>query len=268
MVSIRHIALCLLLPLLGFAQGHKETHWEVGGFLGASNYIGDLAPDLKMNMTRPVLGLAGKYNFNNYVATGLELNAGWIAGNDSNFESLKYRGLSFRSSILEVSGQIELNFFRFGTGPRDSRFTPYIYTGLSFFKFNPVTDYAGDKYYLERMSTEGQGVLANTPEKYSLFQLAVPIGAGIKFNVATNWNIMVHGAYRSTFTDYLDDVSSLYVNNDALANTAGPASASLADPNHVGREGKQRGNPQLKDWYVFAGITVSYVLPGRICYTF
>jgi hypothetical protein len=258
----------MALPVLCSAQGSKKTNWEISGFLGASNYIGDLAPDLALNTTRPVLGVGMEYNFNSYVSAGGQINMGWIAGNDSNFESQKYRGLAFRSSIVELSGQMEFNFFRFGNGPRDRRFSPYLYTGLSFFKFNPIADYNGDKYYLQRMSTEGQGVIENAPHKYSLFQFAIPVGAGVKFKLSNDWNLSVHGAYRGTFTDYLDDVSGTYVNNDALAAKAGGASAALADPSGVGRAGKQRGNPQNKDWYVFAGISISYVLPGRVCYTF
>jgi hypothetical protein len=268
MISLRYIFLCITLPVLCFGQGHKETNWEIGGFLGAANYIGDLAPDLSLKMTRPAIGVSAKYNFNSYLSAGGQLNAGWIAGNDSNFESLKYRGLAFRSSIFEVSGIMEFNFLHFGNGPRDRRISPYLYTGLSFFKFNPVADYEGDKYYLQRMSTEGQDVIDNAPKKYSLLQFAIPLGAGFKFKMSDNWNLAVHGAYRGTFTDYLDDVSGTYVDNDALESKAGTASAGLADPNGVGKNGKQRGNPQIKDWYVFAGITLSYVLPGRICYTF
>jgi hypothetical protein len=227
-----------------------------------------MAPDFALKETRPVIGANIKYNFNSYFALGGELNCGWIAGNDSNFEALKYRGLAFRTNILEVSGIAEFNFFRFGTGPRDSKFTPYLFTGLSFFKFNPVSYYQGDKYYLQRMTTEGQGLVDSAPDKYSLLQFAVPIGAGFKFKLQDNLNMAVSVGYRGTFTDYLDDVSGQYVGSGLLEEKASNESAALADPNSIGRKGKQRGNPYNKDWYVFAGISLSYVIPGRICYTF
>lgn len=268
MFSFRYILLFFFLPGLCLAQGRKNTNWEIGAFLGAANYTGDLAPDLALNETRPALGLHAEYNFNNYFSLGGHLTAGWIGGNDSNFATQKYRGLSFKSYILEASALAEFNFFRYGNGPRDRRFSPYLYTGLSFFKFNPVADYGDERYNLQRMSTEGQDVIAGAPGKYSLFNFAIPIGAGVKFKLARDWNMSIHGAYRGTFTDYLDDVSGMYVDNDALASKAGAASAGLADPTGIGRVAEQRGNPQKKDWYVFAGISISYVLPGRICYTF
>jgi hypothetical protein len=268
MVSLRYIFLLALLPLTGFGQSYSKTNWEIGGFLGAANYLGDMAPDFAFRETKPVIGANIKYNFNSYFSLGGELNCGWISGNDSNFEALKYRGLSFRSNILEVSGITEFNFFRFGTGPRDAKFTPYLFTGLSFFKFNPIAYYDDEKFYLQRMTTEGQGLVDSAPNKYSLLQFAIPIGAGFKFKLQDNLNMTVSVGYRGTFTDYLDDVSGQYIDNDKLVEVAGPESAALADPNSMGRKGRQRGNPYNKDWYVFAGISLSYVLPGRICYTF
>jgi hypothetical protein len=268
MFSFRYIFLLLAIPLCTSAQRYSKNNWEISGFLGATNYLGDMAPDLAMNETRPALGLGVRRNFNSYISLVGELNCGWIAGNDSNFESLKYRGLSFRSNILDVTGQMEFNFFRFGSGPRDSRFTPYVFTGLSFFKFNPKADYGGDTYYLQRMSTEGQALTDSASKKYSLLQFAIPIGAGVKFKLQESWNLSVHVAYNGTFTDYLDDVSGQYVDNDLLVNKAGTESAALADPNHMGRAGKQRGNPYINDWFIFAGVSLSYVLPGHICYTF
>jgi hypothetical protein len=259
----------LMLPLAALAQVNNKTSWELGAFLGGSNYLGDLAPDISLQATRPALGLGIKYDFNTYFAAGLQLNTGWISGNDSNFEANKYRGLAFSSNILELMGNLEFNFFRFGTAPRDRQFTPYLYTGLSFFKFNPVNEYQGDKYYLQRMSTEGQGLIDDAPERYSLLQFAIPIGAGMKFHIADNWNLAIHGAYRATFTDYLDDVSDRYIEYETLSAYASPQSAALADPNKVAEKGnKQRGNQYATDWYVFAGVSLSYILLGSDCYTF
>jgi len=67
---------------------------------------------------------------------------------------------------------------------------------------------------------------------------------------------------RKTFTDYIDDVSTHYVDQNILLQVKGPKAVALAYrgdelPNGAGypRDGEQRGTPKEMDWYYFLGIT-------------
>ena len=99
-------------------------------------------------------------------------------------------------------------------------------------------------------------------------QIALPIGGGIKIS-AGNIGIGIEVGARRTYSDYLDDVSTLYPDMAAVLTLHGPAAVALSDrsisrldttltiPNAFM---KQRGNSTDKDWYMFAGITVFWRL--------
>lgn len=69
-----------------------------------------------------------------------------------------------------------------------------------------------------------------------------------------------------TFTDYLDDLSSDYVEYSELLNGNGPLAAALGNRigEYLGTEpvimetGTARGNPQKKDWYYIGAFTITY----------
>ena len=258
------ISLCLCLPNWILAQ-HR---WEIGVFGGVSNYEGDLAPDPVLKESHPAVGIVLKRNANPYFSYTLSANYGSISGNDSNFKSLAPRGLKFDSKIIELSTQIEFNLFKFGTPDvfLAKRFTPYVFTGLSFFHFDPTVTYGGKLYHLQQENTEGEGLGSGSPSEYKLNQLSIPIGGGLKFNLSDRLNLLILASYRATFTSYLDDVGGLYPDKAKLvASKGGDLSAYFSDPTGIGVTGSQRGNPDKLDWYMFYGITLSYIIPGPIC---
>ncbi|MEO8734181.1 MAG: hypothetical protein ABI373_07610 [Flavobacteriales bacterium] len=74
--------------------------------------------------------------------------------------------------------------------------------------------------------------------------------------------------YTKTFTDYIDDVSGIYYNNDSIAAARGPVAAHLADPSLgdiAGQTatGQQRGQPKHKDGYMFLKFDLHYKLYRR-----
>ncbi|MGZ5282483.1 MAG: DUF6089 family protein, partial [Bacteroidia bacterium] len=166
----------LFFPLHLLAQ--SKGNWEVGLFAGASNYQGDLAPNIVLSETKPVVGALLKRAVSEYFAYGVVLNYGVISGNDKNFDHLKPRNIHFQSEVFEISPQLEFNFFRFGTSPRAHKFTPYVFAGLSYFKFNPKAKLNDEWVRLQPLTTEGQGIINGAPKKYNLWQLAIPFGAG------------------------------------------------------------------------------------------
>ncbi|HKL39473.1 MAG TPA: DUF6089 family protein, partial [Cryomorphaceae bacterium] len=85
-----------------------------------------------------------------------------------------------------------------------------------------------------------------------------------KFNIAGNFAGSLEWGMRRTFTDYLDDVSTSYVDEGILIEENGPLSAELADRSIVAtgpdgtNTGMQRGETNREDWYVFTGLILTY----------
>jgi hypothetical protein len=261
------LLLSFLAPLSVFSQD-----WHVGGFLGISNYSGDLVQQrVDMKYTRPTIGLMVKRDFNRYFTARLGFQWGRVAAADSSNESklLQARNLSFRSPIWEGSLIGEFNFFDI----YERGYTPYVFGGLALFSFYPSTkDSAGNSVPLRRLNTEGQG-LAEYPDRqqYSLYQFAIPFGAGIKALLDDHWTLGFEIGFRKTFTDYLDDVSKTYADQDALRRY-GQRTVDFAyrgdevsghngiTPGTYPGEAVNRGSDKKKDWYVFTGFTLTYRL--------
>ena len=275
-MSIKNFILFVFLCCwIKFSSGQiREKTLELGFFAGSSNYIGDLAPNIVIKESQPAIGISIKKNVSPYFAYGAQMNFGTISGNDNDFKSLSTRNLNFKSNIFEISPQMEFSFFPFAVGINKGKFTPYLFVGLSVFYFDPKTTYHGDTYRLQPLSTEGQGLIEGAPAPYNLWQVAIPFGGGVKLNIAERWNIAFSSGFRATFTDYLDDVSGTYADKQLIGKKKGNVAMALSDRSgefndlYTGLNGKQRGDSQLKDWYVFTGFTISYIIKQGPCYRF
>jgi hypothetical protein len=212
-----------------------------------------------------------RHNWDRRWSWKMELNFGRISGDDSKAATAFEvdRNLSFHSSIVEFSPQIEFNFFDFETGSSDFPFTPYIFGGISVFHFNPKADLNGHVYELQPLGTEGQGM--NGIKRYKRLQMAIPFGGGIKISLGRLGFGLEVGA-RRTYSDYLDDVSTIYPDMAALLANSGPVAVALSDrslsrldtSSHVPVFMKQRGNASDKDWYLFAGVTFFWRLSSPL----
>jgi hypothetical protein len=241
---------------------------------GPSNYQGDLAQDITFKETHLSGGIFLKKNANPFFSHCFSLMEGEISGNDQNFSSQKIRNLSFRTNITELSYQLEFNFFPFSFGLKHEEFTPYVFTGLSLFYFDPEATYNGQTIKLNKLDTEGKVASNESKRAYSLYQLAIPIGGGFKFCISERVIIGINVGFRSAFSDYLDDVSTTYYDKNILNEKNGKLSAELSDRSgnlnspSIGYIGKQRGRSDLKDWYIFSGIIISYKIRDAVCYQF
>ena len=179
-----------------------------------------------------------------------------------NREYLKPRNLSFYNSITEANLGLDLDILDIST----KHFTPYMYGGLAVFLSNPWTyDNSGQKTFLQPLSTEGQG-LPEYPEQkpYGKLNWALMFGGGFKIGVNESLSIGIEFSQRKSFTDYIDDVSTHFVDRDLLLLAKGPKAVELA---YRGDEipggvqsfpvhGEQRGTPSEMDWYYYLGTTI------------
>lgn len=261
-MKLKLLLLSLVVSLASFAQ-----EWEAGITFGPTQYQGDLPyKQLEFSKTRVGGGITGRYTINPYLAVSALLMDGVISGDDaiSNEYWHTKRNLNFRSNILELSGNFEVNFLKYVPGSRTKRFTPFLSVGVGFFHFNPVTDDAsGKKVKLHDIMTE--------PNKsYSLNQVCFPIGGGIKYNIASTWTLGVTYATRILRTDYLDDVSTTFIQPGQTG-----ATPQALDLSFRGKEIKstypypasvsQRGDPKNNDTYIYLGISLTKTFRKYAC---
>jgi hypothetical protein len=258
----------LFIATLVFTFSAKAQYHEIGIMLGTSYYVGDINPQFHWSPEfNPGGGLIYRYNFNDRVAFkgSILYNRLYAHDKDSRDSWQKNRNLHFRNDIFEFSGQIEINFLTYEIGDRRRPSSPYLFVGLALFRHNPEAEFDDRWIDLQPLGTEGQGI-EGFEEPYSLTQIAIPFGVGFKFNIVGNLAGSVEWGMRRTFTDYLDDVSTVYVDQGILIEENGPLSAELADRSLVPtgpdgtNNGMQRGETNREDWYVFTGLIVTYKL--------
>ncbi|MFM2136323.1 MAG: hypothetical protein RL021_1723 [Bacteroidota bacterium] len=256
----------LLIALLPCAVSAQYN--EAGVLIGWSTYKGDLSPHLFKTYSNNLAGgLYFRHNWNRHWSWKVALNFGKVSAEDADSD-IPFnidRNLSFQSGIFDISPLIEFNFLPYETGNRYYPFTPYLFTGISLFHFNPKAELGDRLYELQPLTTEGQ-------KPYKRWQLAIPIGGGIKFT-AGRVGIGIEVGARRTYTDYLDDVSGLYPDAAQLLLDKGATAVALSDRSFSSRDTandisgsylKMRGNSYDKDWYLFGGITVYYRLSSLL----
>jgi hypothetical protein len=269
MKRFKHRIILLLIVTFIFSFSSEAQQFkpntEVGILLGTSYYLGDLNTT-HFNQPLPAVGLIIRKNIDKRFAYKAEVMYLNIQSDERSSEDTiaKNRGLHFKSPIYELSGQVEFNFLPYQPGNPLYTWTPYVYSGISIFHFNPQAENKnGEWVNLQELGTEGQGTtLFPEKEKYSLIQYSIAMGGGFKIAVNPSFNIILEYGVRKTFTDYLDDVSTTFVGGVGNPYPLDMSQEALAmsDPESTHTRGDQRGDPDKKDWYSFAGITLSFTL--------
>lgn len=280
-----------IIPLVSMSQQWKKTRKEILFGFGASNLLGDLGgadqigthlmKDLEISMTRPVV--AGGYRYKLSPTMAVKGFGGWarLAGNDllTAEPARNNRNLSFRTNIITASAQFEYSVIEEKVKSRYSRRSKkfplniYFFGGFGFFYFNPEAQYYDGKWYkLKPLHTEGQGLPGSEAKDYSLVQFCVPMGIGLKYPINRKWSIGLEYSITKTFTDYIDDVSTVYYDNDAIRAAYGDVAAYFADPSTTPtREapikggtnpGEKRGETTYNDAFMFAWLNISYKITG------
>lgn len=253
---------------IGCSMVFAQT-WEVGGFAGTSGYMGDINPVKPYKFTDLAIGGQVKRNFNGYWSAKLNFVRGKIQADDAKSSNLyqKERNLNFNSPLSELSLQLEFNFFNYlagvlpGYGTRKA--SPYLFTGVGAFTFNPKTKTDnGTEVELQPVQTESV--------EYNKYAFSIPYGAGFKYNISGNFNLIGEIGYRTAFTDYLDDISGRYpdfsVNPPASSLTRQLSDRSA--PPQIGAPGIQRGDFRKRDTYMVGGISLTYTFVSIKCPTF
>jgi hypothetical protein len=225
---------------------------------GSSTYFGELANDGDYFDAKLNVNAGLQYFFGNHISARAEITWFSLKGSDAiaGDPGRISRNLSFNSNNYEISGTAAYSFFSNGNRYyRRPGINIYGFAGLGFIFFNPTTEYQGDKVALRPLQTE---LVA-----YNRFGLVIPYGMGVRLKVTPNFNISIEGGYRTTFTDYLDDVSTTHKDPSKFTD---PLAASLSDRRpEIGKaivpDGTKRGNPDTNDGYMLVNAKLEYYLP-------
>lgn len=209
--------------LLGAAAFGQRTA-DVGLFAGVSNYQGDFARSpVSLNETHFALGALYQYFLNPQWGVKGSVNYGRISGKDSNLGNSvqAHRNWSFESGILELAGHLQFHPWGYARYDDFGMFKRHLSPYLSLGM--------GLAFAKARVTTLADDkFLLPEPEDRSIF-FTVPVSLGLRFVMTERLTLTGEVGQRATFSDYLDGIS-------------------------------RYGNANAKDWYMFAGIGLSYTL--------
>ncbi len=219
--------LSLVLALLSNVSS-AQYRWDYGLKVGASNYLGDIGGkylprrdfvvDMHLESTRFATGLYGRYKVNKRLA--FSANFDWIRITDrdayTTYAPRRARNANFQNDLLELGGRAELTIWYDNDignkGYYNPDFKVFLFGGLAGYRTNPKgqiysngdLQYGGEWFSLRDWKTEGQ------KEAYSKYGLAIPAGIGAYFTYNKKWRVQWDLSWRTVFTDYLDDISTVY----------------------------------------------------------
>lgn len=268
-----------------FILGNEKIKIEAGLNFGPTFFLGDLGgnygkgttflKDLNLEETKIMKGAFISIYPADWIGFRVAGQITYVSGKDKiiNTEGehetyRKERNLDFKSNVWEAYAALEffplMMFNKYDD--YDPRLKPYGLIGVGIFKFNPkgsLTAADGTKtwYDLQPLRTEGQGMTEYpNREPYSLTQMNIPMGFGLKYQLSERVNIGTEFLYRKTFTDYIDDLSTRYIDpiyfenylssqDAAIARKIYDKSNSLTTPANRTIPGEQRGNSKNMDAY-------------------
>ena len=279
--------------ILGLKPAMAQYNLDYGGAAGVSNYLGEMGgtkkegkgtprknfvSDMRLDQTKFAVGGWVRYKVHPLISAKANLNFVRIGASDSTSDYInrRVRNLHFRNDIYELTLQLEYNFYTVhNISPRGRMvidFASYAFIGGGAFYHNPKALYDNKWVALQPLGTEGQG----DGGKYKRFQANLIGGLGFYYTFKRKWRVGWEFGVRKTFTDYLDDVSTIYVDpstlidgtvqGDMAADLSNQTKFQLATDNGLvsaGNIGGIRGNPEKKDWYMSTVLTVGYVVRGK-----
>jgi len=267
----------------GWSLGVTMGMSDLWGDVGTNSIIDHYANDKYLSNIKGMGGVFARYAMHPGFIVRLGVNHGTLYANDNfNYTKAKsaksyeddavqryVRNLNVKSIIWEGNFLFEINPFRFNIESRSAlrNMQPYLLVGVAGFHYKPKGEHFSRTspsrgwVNLHELHTEGQGFdFTDAPEQDELWQLAVPAGLGVKWDLGKQCGISVEWLYRVTFTDYLDNVSGKYIPKEYFDANLAPQEAQTAsdmsDKSWMiqGEEfqhakGEWRGNPNNNDSY-------------------
>ncbi|MEO6723504.1 MAG: hypothetical protein ABIN67_24265 [Ferruginibacter sp.] len=270
-----------------FILGNEIVKVEAGLNFGPTFFLGDLGghkgkgttfiKDINLQLTKIMKGAFIAVYPNDWLGFRLAAQYTYLAGRDEIINAQgsdelfrKQRNLDFKTNMFEayVAAELYPLMLMYGYDPEyNPKYRPYIFAGAGMFTYNPkgtITDQNGNVTWheLAPLHTEGQGFDEYPGRKpYKLTQMNIPFGGGIRYMATERLNLAFELLYRKTFTDYVDDLSTDYIDPNLFDKYLSAADANIARQisdkaftSYVAgsprlEPGYQRGNPKNNDSY-------------------
>ena len=217
--------LLFLFPIMAM---NAQIH-EVGVFVGVSNFVGDVGRTDYIYPNKPAIGIIYKWNKSPRHSYRFSYTQTNLRGNDvvSKEASRYLRGYSFDNSVKELSLGLEFNFFDFDLHKSVTKITPYLFSGISYFKYDELYVFNGE-----------------TIKEKNENSFAIPVNLGIKSNISRYFVLGLEVGARFTFTDNVDG----------------------SNPKNENYKTLRFGNINNNDVYLFSGVTLTYTFGEKPCY--
>ncbi|OQD43809.1 hypothetical protein BUL40_04155 [Croceivirga radicis] len=208
--------------------GQAQTY-EAGLFAGGANTITDVGSTNYIVPTGVAFGGLFKWNKAKRFAYRGSVYHGKVVMDDSksNMASREQRGYRVENKITEYSAGLEFNFVEYNLHKLGPAFTPYLYTGLTYFRY--------DFNYIDAQQVQ------DINQKDGSFAIPMTIGAKYRLNQFLILGVEIGARY--TFTDNLD----------------------ASNPEGSNFDEFKFGNILSDDWYVFSGFTLTYTFGRKPC---
>ena len=266
---------CLAIFTQANAQFDDPKTLEVGPHVGLSYYMGDLNPTMPFAQAQLQYGGLVRFNYDNRWTFRFDYSRATVTASDEVIKWRPERGLNFTSRINDFSLVAEFNFIEYYTGNPKKNVSPYIFGGISVFQYTAFATVGDQLIDLSDYATEGP---VDPNEKWyrkmfgktSSIGVSIPFGMGLKFALSRHMAGTVEWRMQKTFTDYLDDVATVYPerNQHAVYTAEDGTTYDLTDPTGNYIAGQQRGNSAFNDWFGMARVSLTWKfnLPdGRGC---
>ncbi len=272
---------CIFMGMLMIFALTSFGQYNVRMIPGMTHYMGDLAPYesiFSYSKGHVAAGVAYTLKVNEIISYYSKFTRGKISGDDANSADQwrRRRNLSFESNLYEIGAGFEVSLITLVKGFDKFGIDVYLLGGVNLFHFNPRTFYMGEWHDLQPLGTEGQGAPGIYKTPYKLWQFSFPFGFGASFKLSDIYSMGLEFAPRATLTDYLDDVSQVYLDRTLQLPLQGELTTALAnrieegmdiDPGEIitttGSDpyaGTQRGDSIDRDWYIFSSFSFAMEL--------
>ncbi len=214
-----------------------KRFFQIGANTGFMQLCGELENDINPPVADRFCGsFYINYGLTPSITIGLAVNTGSLFGQfRSDSTSTTFANLNVRTPIFAPQLRLGYNFGGLYKNDVPGVLQPWVYTGLEFLYFNPLSDLTnniGTPYHYWKDGTIRD--MPETPENsgkaglmqrdyiyetilrdadfdgygsYSRTTFSIPIGIGMDINLNQQFTISLGASYHYTFTDFLDNIT-------------------------------------------------------------
>lgn len=233
----------------------KPGTWSIAIEAGTTRYAGDMSEEKDL-LVRPRLGaeVAGSvlYRFAERFSARADGRMYMIWGKHENTR-VWFNNLSFMSINPELCAGIQADLFP--ADQRDRLLNPYLFVGIGLTYLNTLTRF--QKHWITLPPLHTENVV------YNRYPAILKLAVGHPILIPFKYRLVAELGYTKVFSDYLDDVSTVYPDMSKLE----PLAQALSDRRYAlssglppAKPGDQRGNSTKNDGYFSLSLRLTKLL--------